>query len=45
MHGSLWWSEEVCVGATAGTRWVVAVEQFGKVGRCLVVEGFLSEEE
>ena len=45
MLGSVRWSEEICVRGAEGAGWVMAVEQIGKVGGCLVVEGFLSEEE
>ena len=45
MLGSVRWSKEICVGGTEGAGRVMAVEQIGKVGGCLVVEGFVIEEE
>ena len=45
MLGSVRWSEEICIRGTEGAGRVMAVEQIGKVGRCLVVEGFVSEDE
>ena len=39
------WSEEICARVPEGAGRVMAVEQIDKVGGCLVVEGFVSEEE
>ena len=43
--GPGWWSQEVSVRGAEATGWVVAVEQVSEVGRGLVMEGFVCEEE
>ena len=39
------WSQEVCIRSAEAAGWIVAMEQVSEVGRGLVMEGFVCEEE
>ena len=45
MLGPEWWRQEVGIRGAKAARGIVLVEQVGKVGRGLVMEGFVSEEK
>lgn len=45
MLGPEWWSKEVGIRRTEAAGWVVAMEHVSEVGRGLVMEGFVCEEE